>query len=61
MPRRDRLESLCAELDPPDFLVLRDTIGLEPLAQWSTPARYAPKETYSLYSCAQLNAASSAS
>jgi hypothetical protein len=60
MPSMDRLMTLCAELDAPDFLVLRGPLaGKAALATWQPPPHREPPQTFHLYACSQLHPAES--
>lgn len=58
MPSTDRLMTLCAEFDAPDFLILRGPLtGRAPLATWQPPPHREPPQTFHLYACTQLKPA----
>jgi hypothetical protein len=55
VPRNDHLTSLCAELDAPDFLVLRNQLaGINALATWQPATHREASQTFYLHSCTQL-------
>ncbi|MFG6460699.1 hypothetical protein ACG04Q_03880 [Roseateles sp. DXS20W] len=60
MPGNDRLMTLCADFDAPDFLVLRGLLnGKTPLASWQPAAHREPPQTFHLYACTQFRPAES--